>query len=236
MSRLKSLSWILTAGLLTAGVAHGQTSGTSTQTSSTAGTTSSAQQTSMQATTPPTAAPVDVQQLRQTIEQKSAKVAAETRARAESQLEVTSKQVETTVEKGGEANVAQRLGAEFGTSAQALTDERTRLNVSWGQLMIAHTIAANSNTGVTAEQLLECKRDGMGWGTIAAGLGLNLGSVVSGVKAEGQVANGIAKADGRVSRMRGEGARASNVGAQAGMSVGHAHAGAGLGVGVKVGK
>ena len=64
-------------------------------------------------------------------------------------------------------------------------------------------------------------------------------TVVSGVKAEGQVANGLAKADGHVSRMRGEGARAgvgSNAGVHAGLGAGHATAGAGLGVDVKVGK
>ena len=60
--------------------------------------------------------------------------------------------------------MAERLGTEFGVSAQAITDERAKLNASWGQLMIAHTIAANSKTGVTAEQLLEMKRDNMGLG------------------------------------------------------------------------
>ena len=99
--------------------------------------------------------------------------------------------------------------------------------------------AANSKTGVTAEQLLQIKGEGMGWGKIASGLGLRLGSVVSSVKAEGQVASGLAKPDGRVSRMAGEGARAGlsgNSGVHAGIGAGHVSAGAGLGAGVKVGK
>ena len=38
------------------------------------------------------------------------------------------------------------------------------------------------------EQLVQMRNDGMGWGRIAAGLDLRLGSVVSAVKAEGRVA------------------------------------------------
>ncbi len=239
MSRLKHVSWVVTAGLLAAGVAYGQTVEGTGQATSQTGTTTNTQGTQVSSTTSAdasAAAQVDMQKLRENIEKKSARISTEARARAESQIEATAKHVDETADKGGEANVAQRLGAEFGMSAQAMTDEHTKLGASWGQLMIAHAIAANSKTGVSAEQLLEMKRDGMGWGKIASGLGLRLGSVVSSVKAEGQVATGVAKADGRVSRMQGEGARSVAAGVHTGLGVGHGNAGAGLGVGVKVGK
>jgi len=243
MSRLKHLSWVLTAGLLTAGVAHGQTAQTSGQATSQTGATTNNPSTQVSSETSADAsAQVDMQKLRDDVEKKSSKVSAAARARAEAQLEATSKQVEVTAEKHGEATVAERLGAEFGMSAQALTEERAKLNASWGQLMIAHTIAANSKSGVTAEQLIEMKRDNnMGWGKIASGLGLRLGSVISSVKAEGQVATGLAKPDGHVSPIRGEGARggvAANAGIHGGLGNGNTNAGAGLGagVGVKVGK
>jgi hypothetical protein len=83
----------------------------------------------------------------------------------------------------------------------------------------------------------------MGWGQVAAGLGLNLGSAVSSVNAESRVASGLERADGKVATMHGEGARAgvgANAGLHGGLGVGGAgsgvNAGAGAGLGVKIGK
>jgi hypothetical protein len=83
------------------------------------------------------------------------------------------------------------------------------------------------------------KHDGMGWGQIAAGLDLNLGSVVSAVKAEGRVASGVGRPDGKIAPMRGLGARVGVAGGNAGLHAGVGHgaagaAGAGVGVGVKI--
>lgn len=233
MSRIKHVSMILTAGLLTAGVAQTQVVESNGQAESHASAKAASVTSEASAS-----ARADAQQLRERIAQRAARTSHEARARAESRLDATAKQVEVTAQNAGEAKVAQRLAAEFGMSTQALLDERAALDASWGQLMIAHTIDANSSTDVTVEQLIAMQRDGMGWGSIAAGLGLQLGSVVSSVKAESRVANGLAKADGQVSRMQGEGARgvSANAGVQGGLGVGHAGAGAGLGVGVKVGR
>jgi len=244
MSCLKKLSGILTAGLLTASVAHGQTTAAGGQATGQAGSTVNTQSTQISSEASATAearAQADLQKLREGIEKKPAKASAEARARAEAQLEATAKQVDAAVQKHGEANDAERLAGEFRVSAQALTAERAQLDATWGQLMIAHTIAANSKTEVTAQQLLALKNEGMGWGKVASGLGLRLASVVSSVKAEGMVASGLAKADGRVAAMRGEGARTganASVGVQAGVNTGQATAGAGIdvGAGVKVGK
>jgi hypothetical protein len=105
--------------------------------------------------------------------------------------------------------------------------------------MIANSLAANATDGATVQQLLALKSEGRGWGEIAAGLGLELGSVVSGVQAETRVAKGLAKADARVAAMRGEGAR-TRVGATVGVGAGighgavNAHGHTGVGVGVKI--
>jgi len=129
-------------------------------------------------------------------------------------------------------------------AASALAEEQTELGASCGQLMIAHTLSANSKVEVTAQQLFQLRKDGMGWGQIAAGLGFNLGDAVSAVNAEGRVAGGEARADGKVAAIGGPGARSGlgiDGGAGANLGVGHgAHgvgvgAGAGLGVGIKVG-
>src|SRR5437899_10397045 len=89
--------------------------------------------------------------------------------------------------------------------------------------MIALALSANAKASVTAEQLLQLRADHMGWGQIAAGLGLDLGDAVSAAKAEARVAAGLAKPDRRVAVIHGEGARAgagAGLGAVASL---HAH-------------
>ena len=135
---------------------------------------------------------------------------------------------------------AKNVAAEFGTTSQAIMDEKNELKASWGNLMIAHTLASNTTSGMSVAQLMELKSSGMGWGQIAAGLGLDLGSVVSAVKSEARVANGTAHADGHVAVIHGESSRErmdGNAGAHAGLEAGHDKLGlgAGAGVGVKIG-
>ena len=185
----------------------------------------------------------DLAKLKQRVETKAAKTSAAARARAETRLEATARRVDDAGAKG-QSEVSSRLTREFGITASALADEQAELGASCGQLMIAHTLSANSKAEVTVQQLFELRKDGMGWGKIAAGLGFNLGDVVSAVNAEGRVASGEARADGKVAAIGGPGARSGlgiDGGAGANLGVGHgAHgvgvgAGAGLGVGIKVG-
>ena len=169
---------------------------------------------------------------RQALETRAAKVSARTKAQAETKLEAAAKSVQDQARQG-EPQVASRLAAEFGTTSQAMMDEKNQLQTSWGNLMIAHTLASNASTGMTVPQLIEMKDSGMGWGQIAAGLGLNLGSVVSAVKAETRVANGLSKADGHVAAIHGEGARGGvDADAHAGLDAKHDKLGLGAGAGV----
>ena len=96
----------------------------------------------------------------------------------------------------------------------------------------------SAKTDVTAQQLLQLKSDGMGWGQIAAGLGFDLGSAMRAVSTEGHVAMGTSRASGKVAVIHGEGARAgmeTKAGLNAGMHGKGVSASAGAGVGVKVG-
>ena len=225
-------------GLLAAQLALAQTAGTSTQTKGQSTADASMQPAQLNTTTQANAnatAQVDAKQLRERLEKKAAKVPAQARTKAETQLTTTVDQVNQNATADGEATVATRLATEFGLSPEAIVDERKTLDVSWGQLMIAHTLAANSTTGVTVEQLVAMNKDGMGWGQIAAGLGLSLGSVVSSVNAESRVAHGLEKADGRVAVMRGEGARpGTSIGIGLGNQTGKGTVGAGAGLGLKI--
>ena len=179
----------------------------------------------------------------QNIKEKGAKVSAEARANSEAKLEAAANKTDDEAEKAGEAKVAARLASEFKMSTDEIMAEKQELDCSWGQLMIAHSLDANSKADVTATQLMELRHDGTGWGQIAAGLGLKLDEAVSAVQTESRVAAGLAKPDGKVAVIHGEGARAgvsAGVGAGAGAKAGGLQAGAqtgvqtGLGVGVKI--
>jgi len=179
--------------------------------------------------------------LRMHIAAKASKVSANACAQADAKMSTTVNNVNAEARQDGSSRVAGRLAGEFRTSAEALAAERNQLDASWGDLTVAHTIAANSKTAVTADQLLQLRSEGTSWGRLAAGLGLELGSVVSAVRTEGRVATGLVAADGRVSAIHGEGALGVGPGidTRAGVGVGVGQAGAnvglGAGAGVKIG-
>lgn len=173
------------------------------------------------------------------VKDKGANVSAGARAKADAKLKAAAAKTDQEASSGGDARVAARLAAEFGTTADALMAERQSLGCSWGELMIAHSLDANTSTEITVSQIFELRQEGTGWGQIAAGLGLKLGEVVSAAQAEARVATGLAKPDGKVAVIHGEGARAglaANAGTNAGLHAGGAQAAAqaGVGVGVKI--
>jgi hypothetical protein len=105
----------------------------------------------------------------------------------------------------GETGVATYLGAEFGMSPEAILAERRDLQVSWGNLTVAHTLSASDREGMTAAQVLLLHDRGMGWGQIAAGLRFKLADAVLAVNAESRVARGRAPADGKTAPIGADG-------------------------------
>jgi hypothetical protein len=130
------------------------------------------------------------------VKEKSAKASAKERADVEKKLDEVEKQIETDAAKG-EPDVAARLAAEFGVTADALTAEKSQYSRGWGELVVAHTLMSNAKTDATIADLFTMRAQGMGWGAIAAGLDLKLGDVVSAVKSEQKVASGLEKGDGK---------------------------------------
>jgi hypothetical protein len=234
------LSWTVVAILVgactalaqsgsTSGSASGQTQG-QTQVTGEAASANAAAEAMAKA-----AAQAKFERLREEIQTKGAKVSEAARTRAETKLETSAKAVDA---EGGKTphGIAQRLSSEFELSAEALAEERQLLGVSWGQLMIAHTLAANANSDVTVEQLIQMRKDGMGWGQIAGGLDLTMGDVVSAVNAEAGVALGRAAPDGKVAVIHGPGARAGvGTGLKAGAGLGTKGKGAAVGASVEAG-
>jgi len=160
----------------------------------------------------------------ESVRSKGAQMSGEMRAQMEAKLEAAAQQTDAAATKH-ESEVAGRLAKEFHTSASALTEEKARLQTGWGQLVIAHTLAANTQPAITVDQLYAMRANGMGWGQIAAGLGLNLGEVESATHSESKVACGQHRADGRVAVIHGEGARAG-LGVSTGLEASHGNVGA----------
>jgi len=105
----------------------------------------------------------------------------------------------------GETRVATFLGAEFGMSADSILAERQTLGASWGNLTIAHTLAASDKQGMTPAQVLQLHVRGMGWGEVAAGLRFRLDEAIHAVHDESRVARGLVKADGTIAPIGGSG-------------------------------
>jgi hypothetical protein len=163
-------------------------------TTSTTSTTTTTESTTPQAT-PPSAAYLAARE-------RGKGVTAKETATVDKQLTTVVKQVDDLAAKAGDATVAGRLSSDFGVSSDALMAEKAKYNTGWGDLMIAHTLASNTLTGVTLDEVMAMRTtDAMGWGAIASGLDLKLGNVVSGVKNEAKVATGSSRADGKPAKI-----------------------------------
>jgi hypothetical protein len=132
---------------------------------------------------------------------RSARTSDETRASANAVLGANARRVDAVA--AAPAAVA-RLAAEFQTPIARLRDERARLGVSWGDLAIAHTLAASARPAPSVETLARARDSGADWSTIATALGLDLGDCVTAVRAEARVAAGTALPDGHVTPIRAE--------------------------------
>jgi hypothetical protein len=113
----------------------------------------------------------------------------------DNKLEGTLRAVDKEAAKGDGA-VSVRMVAEFRISPEAILSERTRLSAGWGELLVAHTLLANTKSGITIDHLFDMRDEGMGWGQIAHGLGLKQNEVVTAVRAEGRVIRGKSKPGG----------------------------------------
>jgi hypothetical protein len=135
------------------------------------------------------------------IRERASKMPAADREQIEKTLAGNEKDVDVEAVTNGDATVADRFAAEFGTTAEALLAERTQYNVGWGDVMIARTLLANAPSGTTIDQLYTLHSEELGWGSIAYGMGLRVGSVTAAVKTETLVARGTMKADGKTPKI-----------------------------------
>jgi hypothetical protein len=218
MSRKLAASILAVTGLVLLGLAHAQSAGYPAQSQSPAapgsafaGAVTETNGSSVPVPAPaatPTPPPASTEGELAAIRDKGAKASPKARAETERKLESSAKSIDAEAVRLGEVLLAGRLSGEFGPSIEALTAEKIDLKISWGELVIAHTLVGNTKAAVGMVQLAQLHSGGMGWGQIAAGLGLDLHEVVSAVHTESRVATGQSKGDGKVATIHGEGSRA----------------------------
>jgi hypothetical protein len=173
------------------------------------------------------------------IRERAKKASVKMCATVQKQLGEISRQIDAEVNEKGDVVVAGRVAPEFGVTPEAMTAEQTQFDAGMGEIVIAHTLMANSKTSVTAEQLFQLHKEGLGWGQIAHGLNLRLGDLNTAMNSELNVASGRAKADGKVAMIHSDTrvATSTKAGAKAGVQAGSSQAGtaSSAGVGLKVG-
>lgn len=98
----------------------------------------------------------------------------------------------------GQAAVAARLAAEFSVPTEALFAEKAEYGWSWGQVMVARTLLANSTSGITLRDLATLREEGLSWASIAYGLRFRMEDLEDAIKAQGRVVMGSGKPDGKV--------------------------------------
>jgi hypothetical protein len=160
------------------------------------------------------------------------------RAMVDKKLTKISGEIDTEANAKGKATAAGRVAPEFGMTGDALVAEADQFGAGLGEMVIAHTLLANSKTTMTMDQIFALRKD-MGWGQIAQGMNLRLGEVVSAVMSEGKVAQGTMKADGKTAMIHSGSTQAStHAGLGANVKAGHTGVGAAgsMGMGAKVGK
>jgi hypothetical protein len=177
----------------------------------------------------------------QAIRDRAKHASAKARGTVDKRLSGVSGKINADAKSKGEVGAAGRVAPEFGMTGDALVTEATQFGGGLGEVIIAHTLIANSKTPVTMDQIFTLRKDGMGWGQIAQGMNLRVGDVVSAVMSEGKVAHGTVKADGKTAMIHSGSTQAStHAGLGANVKAGHTGTGAatsmGVGVGAKVGK
>jgi hypothetical protein len=109
----------------------------------------------------------------------------------------TVERVNRSAAEQGQAAVAARLAAEFSVPTESLFAEKAEYGWSWGQVLVARTLLANSTNGVTLRDLATLREEGWSWASIAYGLQFRMEDLEDAIKAQGRVVMGSGKPDGK---------------------------------------
>ena len=131
------------------------------------------------------------------VRERAESMPSEARRETDKRIAITVERVNHEAVERGQATITTRLAAEFKLTEESLLDEKAEHSLSWGELVIAHTLLANTGAGLTLVDLAQLRREGFGWGAIAFGLRFHMEDFEDAIKAEGRVAMGLSKAGGK---------------------------------------
>jgi len=118
---------------------------------------------------------------------------ADLRRDTDKRIAITVERVNQEARDRGQTTMTARLAAEFKVTEPSLLEDKAEYGLSWGELTMAHTLIANSPAGLALVDLVQLRREGLGWGAIAFGLQFHMGDFEDMIKAEGRVAMGLSK-------------------------------------------
>lgn len=138
-------------------------------------------------------APVDLRAIRN----RAGSMPIDARIDMDKRISATIERVNARAVEQGSSTVAARLAAEYSVTSEAILQEKGTHGWSWGDVMIAYTLLANSPEGVAVRDLASLREDGFGWSSIAYGLRFRMEDFEDAIKAQGRVAMGMNQADGK---------------------------------------
>jgi hypothetical protein len=131
------------------------------------------------------------------IRDRAASMPIDARIDMDKRIGATVERVNRSAAEQGQAAVAARLAAEFSVPTGSLFAEKAEHGWSWGQVMVARTLLANSTNGVTLRDLATLREEGWSWASIAYGLQFRMEDLEDAIKAQGRVVMGSGKPDGK---------------------------------------
>ena len=127
------------------------------------------------------------------VRERAVKMPIDARNDIDKRIGVTVDRVDKEAQAKGQRVLAGRLAREYGRTTESLLDEKGEHGLSWGELVIAHTLLDNSESDLTLLDLVTLRSEGLSWGAIAFGLRFHMEDLENAIKAEGRVAMGLSK-------------------------------------------
>jgi hypothetical protein len=134
-------------------------------------------------------APVDIRAIRQ----RAGSMPVDARIDMDKRIAATIERVNARAAAQSSSSVAARAAAEFSVTSEAILEEKGTHGWSWGEVLVAHTLLANSTHGLTAHDLGALREDGFGWASIAYGLRFRMEDFEDALKEQGRVAMDLGK-------------------------------------------
>jgi hypothetical protein len=127
------------------------------------------------------------------IRQRAGSMPVDARIDMDKRIAATIERVNARAADQSTSAVAARAAAEFSMTSETILEEKGTHGWSWGEVLVAHTLLANSTQGMTATDLAALREDGFGWASIAYGLQFRMEDFEDALKEQGRVAMGLGK-------------------------------------------